>query len=202
VAWPVAVQNITSFEPTLFNIYYKQSPTTNNMASIIKLPRSCLLALVDELLLEIVDFVESKDDLCKLARVCSRLQGLTEPALYRSVLIHKGSTALRILSAILSRPVRVSFIRQLQVRYMYAHRHGISVLNEILMRMRNLQELTIEAPCCNDTYAFVDEDFETKGLIDYADYFVFASSMTLESHPRVQVPLQSCKSTPKNPMPC
>ena len=163
------------------------------MTQVTQQPQSRLLALVDELLIGIVDFVESKYDLHSLALVCSRLQGLTEPALYRSILIRKGTTALRVFSAIMSRPARASFIRQLQLRYMYAHRGGIQVLNEGLRKMCNLQELTIEAPCCNDAYAFLDEGFESKGLIDYADYFIFASSMTVETQPRVQVPLQRCK---------
>jgi hypothetical protein len=165
------------------------------MAQIIEQPRSHLLALVDELLMGVVDFVESKHDLCSLARVCTKLQGLTEPALYRNILIHKGVTAIQISSAIVNRPVRASFIRQLEVRYMYGHRGGIGILNEGLRQMCNLQQLTIEAPCCNDTLAFIDEGFETKGLIGYADFLIFASSMTLGSQPRVQVPLQSCKST-------
>ena len=67
-------------------------------------------------------------------------------------------------------------------------------MNQGLRKMNKLEVLTIESPCCNDTHAFL-EGFESKGEIDYAEYFTFASSMTLELQPRVRVPLQTCKFT-------
>jgi hypothetical protein len=151
-----------------------------------------LLALADELLIGIIEHVASKSDLCNLALVCSRLQALAEPALYQSILVRKGTEALRLFDAILRRPVRASFIRSLQIRYLYGHKEGIKIMNQGLRKMSKLEALAIEAPCCNDTHAVV-EDFESKGEIDYAEYFTFASAMTLESQPRARVPLQTCK---------
>jgi F-box-like len=160
-----------------------------NMAEAL---HSRLLALADELLIGIVEHVESKHDLCNLALTCSRLQVLAEPALYRSILVRKGTSAIGLFDAILGRPIRATFISELQIRYQHTHTQGIRILNHGLRTMRNLQCLTIETPCCNDTNALV-EGFECKGEIDYAEYFAFASSMTLEAQPRVQVPLQTCK---------
>jgi hypothetical protein len=153
---------------------------------------SRLMTLADELLIGIVEHVESKNDLYSLALTCSRLQALAEPALYQSILVRKGTQALRLFDAILGRPVRASFIRSLQIRYLYTYKEGIRIMNQGLRRMSKLEVLIIEAPCCNDTHAFI-EGFESKGEIDYAEYFIFASSMTLESQPRAQVPLQTCK---------
>lgn len=156
---------------------------------------SRLLALADELLVTIIDLVESKPDLCSLAVTCSRLQALAEPTLYQSILVRKGTEALRLAGAILGRPIRTTFIKSLQIRYMHADREGITILNRCLRIMSHLKSLTIEGPCCNDTHALV-EGFECTGEIDYAAYFAFASSMKLEAPPRVQVPLQNCKCSP------
>ena len=156
---------------------------------------SRLLALVHELQLGIIEHLESRDDLSNLAITCSRLQTLAEPLLYRSILVRKGEQALLLYRAILIKPNRASFIRKLEIRYLYDYRKGIVRLNECLRFSCNLRELTIEAPCCNDTQALV-AGFTSKGEIDYADYFTFASAMTLEEQPRVQVPLQTCKFNP------
>jgi hypothetical protein len=164
------------------------------MAQAVGFP---LPALADELLIGIIEQLEhagSKNDLCNLALASSRFQALVEPALYQSILVRKGTTVSRLHGAILGRPVRANFIRSLHIRYLHTHRTGIGMLNHGLRKMCNLQELTIEGPCCNDKHSLV-EGFESKGEIDYAEYFTFASSMVLESHPRVQVPLQTCKFT-------
>ncbi|KAE9378628.1 hypothetical protein N431DRAFT_477846 [Stipitochalara longipes BDJ] len=149
-----------------------------------------LLELVDELLIGIIDHVESKDDLRSLVLACSRLQGLAEPALYQFILIRRGVEAVQLSDAISSRPIRASFIRSLHIRYLHAYKKDIGVLNHNLKKMCSLQELMIEAPCCNDNHRLGD-GFKSQGKIDYAEYFAFASSMTLESQPRVQVPLQT-----------
>jgi hypothetical protein len=165
------------------------------MAQAVDFP---LPALADELLIGIIEqfeHAESRHDLCNLALASSRFQALVEPALYQSILVRKGTTAFRLYGAILRRPVRANFIRSLHIQYLHTHRAGIGMLNYGLRKMSNLQELTIEGPCCNDKHSLV-EGFESKGEIDYAEYFAFASSMTLESQPRVQVPLQTCKFTP------
>jgi len=161
------------------------------MAQATRFP---LLSLIDELLISIIQHVESKDDLCSLVLACSRLQGLAEPALYRFILIRKGTYAIRFSGCIARRPVRASFIRALHIRYRHLDRHGIEALNSCLRIMYNLRELMIEAPCCNDTHGF-DYDHDIQGKIDYAEYFTFASSVTPQSQPRVQIPLQSCKCT-------
>ncbi|KAE8451443.1 hypothetical protein EG329_004072 [Mollisiaceae sp. DMI_Dod_QoI] len=149
-----------------------------------------LLGLADELLLKIVEHVESKDDLSILALTCSKLQAFAEPFLYQSILIRRGTQALQLCYAIQRRPIRASSIHKLEIRYRYEDKEGMGALNQGLRKLCRLQELTIESPCCNDSHARFD-DFASKGEIDYADYFTFASSIKLESQPRVQVPLQT-----------
>ncbi|CZR63871.1 uncharacterized protein PAC_13768 [Phialocephala subalpina] len=155
-----------------------------------KAMESRLLALADELLLKVIEHIEPKDDLSNLSRVCSRLQAFAEPFLYQSILIRKGEHATQLCYALHRRTARAYSVRKLQVAYMHKHRVGIEVLNQALRTMCSLQEINIESPCCNDTHPNTI-DFESKGRINYAEYFQFASSMTLESPPRVQVPLQT-----------
>jgi len=154
---------------------------------------SRFLSLADELLLSVIEHVGRKEDLAALARTCSHLQALAEPFLYRSILIRKGLNAMILSLAIQRRPARALEIHKLQIRYLYIYKEGIEVLNAGLQNMTRLQELTIEAPCCNDSIAHTD-GWISKGKIDYASFFEFASSLTLEPQPRVQVPLQTCMS--------
>ncbi|KAF8862510.1 hypothetical protein BDZ45DRAFT_189292 [Acephala macrosclerotiorum] len=152
--------------------------------------QSRLLTLADELLLKVVEQIESKDDLAALSLTCSRLQAFAEPFLYGSILVRKGKHAIRLCYALQRRPARASSIRKLRIPYLHKHREGIEMLNQALRTMCSLQDLNIESPCCNDTHAST-VGFESKVRIDYADFFKFASSMTPETPPRVQVPLQS-----------
>jgi hypothetical protein len=133
---------------------YNKAECSNNMAQSVE---SRLLALVDELQLGIIEHVESKDDLSNLAITCSRLQALAEPVLYRSILVRKGKQALLLYRAILIKPVRASFIRKLEIRYLYDYRKRIDCLNQCLRLLCKLRELTIEAPCCNDTHALLGD---------------------------------------------
>lgn len=67
------------------------------------------------------------------------------------------------------------------------------MLNQGLKEMRQLKEFVLETPCSNDSHALFS-GFQSKGKIDYADYFTWASSMRIDEPLRVQVPLQSCES--------
>lgn len=171
--------------------------TTNNNArsNMSKATQSHLLTLADELLLKVVEQIESKNDLAALSLTCSRVQAFAEPFLYKSILVRQGEHARRLCYALDKRPARASSIRKLRVPYLHEHKEGIETLNQALRTMSSLQELNIESPCCNDARANTI-DFESKGRIDYADYLKFASSMTPETSPRVQVPLQTCEFSP------
>lgn len=159
--------------------------------------QSLILGLADELLIQIVQHVDSKQDLCNLAIACSRLQTFAEPAMYNSILLRKGSQALILFVAIAygpRGPPRALFIRKLQIRYIYDDGESMEIMNLVLKHLSNLKELLIEAPCCNDSHA-QRPGYESREKIDYAAWFEFASSMTLGSQPRVQVPLETRKFT-------
>jgi len=106
-----------------------------------------LLSLVDELLLNIIDHVDSHQALCNLAATCTRFQGIAEPYVWRSLLVLNGSQARNIALALDSRDLRIEYIRELSVRYKDEHRAGIEELNHFIPLMQRLGHLTIESPC-------------------------------------------------------
>ncbi|KAH7354837.1 hypothetical protein BKA65DRAFT_497119 [Rhexocercosporidium sp. MPI-PUGE-AT-0058] len=152
--------------------------------------QSGLLGLADELLIQIVQHIDSSQDLCSLAVTCSQLQVFAEPALYSSILIQNGSRALKFFTSIVRMQARASFVRKLHIQYRSEDEEGVEILNLALLHLRKLKELLIEAPCCNDNPRR-RADFQNQGKIDYAAYFGFASSMTLGPQPRVQIPLET-----------
>ncbi|KAJ4299401.1 hypothetical protein N0V90_004646 [Kalmusia sp. IMI 367209] len=79
-------------------------------------PRTGLLALVDELLLSIIDKIDSKDTLSCLAASCRHFQDFTEPYIWRSLLVTCGDHARLIATALDSRDTRSSYIQELSIR--------------------------------------------------------------------------------------
>lgn len=114
-----------------------------------------LLDLVDELVLSILEEIDSAQDLRSLARTCSPLQALSEPLLYRDIALHSRRDALTLASSIVSRPSRLQAIRKIDVRYRYVTRDcRLDVLVDIIWKARNLQELTVESPFCNHVQSY------------------------------------------------
>jgi hypothetical protein len=106
-----------------------------------------LLSLVDELLLNIIDQVDSHQALCNLAATCTRFQGLVEPYVWRSLLVLNGPHARNIALALDSREERAEYIQALSIRYKHEHRRGIEDLNYFIPLMRRLRHVIIESPC-------------------------------------------------------
>lgn len=131
-------------------------------------PHEGLLALADELLLSIVDFIDSRDTLCKLASTCRRFQGLAEPAIWRSLLVTKGFHAMQIATAMDSREIRTDYVQELVVRYRHEYRDGIQGLNHFIVHMKKLKHLMIESPCPNNVEWNDRADFDDWTRIDYA----------------------------------
>ncbi|CAG8961311.1 hypothetical protein HYFRA_00013772 [Hymenoscyphus fraxineus] len=132
-----------------------------------------LQELADELLLSIVDQIDDRVSLCNLARTCSKLQLLSEPFIYKSVLVLKGSLVKDVLKpSFTARPTRLSAIKDLAIRYRFDSEEGIEDLEPFLYHMDQLRNLIIEAPCCNDTpWAFGDRNWESQGRVDYGKLF-------------------------------
>ncbi|KAF2439320.1 hypothetical protein P171DRAFT_448170 [Karstenula rhodostoma CBS 690.94] len=136
-------------------------------AMIADVPQTGLLALVDELLLSVIDQIDSRDALCSLAACCRRFQGLTEPYIWRSLLVTNGDRARSIAAALDVRETRSSYIQELSIRYPDSDRDGIQELNHFIVLMDKLRHLTIESPCPNNSEWKHDMEFDGWTKIDY-----------------------------------
>ncbi|KAJ4349448.1 uncharacterized protein N0V89_008063 [Didymosphaeria variabile] len=130
-------------------------------------PQTGLLALVDELLLSIIDQIDSRDTLCRLAASCRRFQGLTEPYIWRTLLVTNGDRARSIAAALDIREARSSYIQDLSIRYPDHSKDGIQELNHFIVLMDKLRHLTIESPCPNNSEWKDDVEFDGWTKIDY-----------------------------------
>lgn len=104
--------------------------------------------LPDELLAAIVAFLDEISTSC-VAAVCTRLNDLAEPFLYKSINVSKGSQAVALAKAVARRPSRAAYIRTMLVSTRFEWAAGINQLPGSLDRMRNLQDLSLETPDCN-----------------------------------------------------
>jgi hypothetical protein len=161
------------------------------MAEQPTLHRFSLFSLVDELLLNILEHVDSRASLQNLACTCSRLQALVEPFIYRSLLILSGEHATQIVKCIRSREDRAWGIRTLQIRYPEVLAAGIEALNLPMKKMVQLRKLTIESSCPNNGGELGERWGE--GRIDCASFFEYASQVMPGPIPRVRIPLQTCE---------
>jgi hypothetical protein len=133
----------------------------------LQAPQSGLLALVDELVLAIIDQIDSKETLCNLSSTCSRFQGLTEPYIWRSLLVTNGSHARRVAASLDSRETRPSHVHELSIRYPDDKKEGIEELNHFIGLMEKLRHLTIESPCPNNSEWMRNTYFDGFTKIDY-----------------------------------
>lgn len=138
-------------------------------ATLLALADTGLLRLVDELLLNIIDQIDSQRDLCNLAATCARLQGLAEPYIWRSLLVLSGEHARNIAKALDTRDQRVDFIQELSIRYKNSGRDGIENLNHWLTLMSKLRYLTLESPCPNNSEWRQGELFDGWSRINYSN---------------------------------
>lgn len=160
---------------------------------VADVPQTGLLALVDELLLSIIDHIDTRDALCKLAASCRRFQGLAEPYIWRSLLVTNGDSARNIAAALDIREARSSYIQELSIRYPDYSKDGIQELNHFIVLMNKLRHLTIESPCPNNSEWKDGVEFDGWTKIDYA------TLLEASVYPRKGVPptlpmLQSRKS--------
>lgn len=164
----------------------ESSPTNYNP------PSHGILSLVDELLLSIIDQVDGHKELCSLAVTCMRLQGLVEPYIWRKLLILTGSHARLIAQSLNSRDERLSYIKEISIRYKDEYRDGIEELNPFIGLMGNLRHLTLESPCPNNSEWSLGDFFDGWSRIDYPNLLAGSIYPRLRS-PRTLPMLQSCK---------
>jgi hypothetical protein len=161
-------------------------------ATLLALADTGLLRLVDELLLNVLDQINSPRDLCNFAATCTRLQGLAEPFIWRSLLVLDGTHAQNIAAALDSRDVRVDFIQELSIRYKAEYKDGIEDLNHWLTLMSNLRHLTLESPCPNNSEWRLGSLFDAWSRINYSN-LVASSVFQREGLPVALSKLQSRK---------
>lgn len=154
--------------------------------------KSGLLQLVDELLLNIIDHIDSRDALCNLAAACTRFQGLVEPYIWRDLHVLKGEHARRIAKALDSRDERPDCIQSLAIRYQDEYRDGIEELNHFIGLMSRLRHLHIESPCPNNSeWQQGNIFFDGYSRIDYSNLLASAVYPRMDM-PRALPMLQSC----------
>jgi hypothetical protein len=161
----------------------------------LSLAPSGLLSFVDELLLNILDHIDSREALCYLAATCMRFQDLVEPYIWRELLVLSGMHARKIALALDTRDERIDYVKSLSIRYKDEVKEGIEELNYFIALMGRLQHLTIESPCPNNLEWRAGVFFDGYSRIDFTN--LLASAV----YPRLGLPLalpmlQSCKCTP------
>ncbi len=161
-------------------------------ATMLALADTGLLRLVDELLLSVLDFVTSLGDLRNFAATCTRLQGLAEPYIWRSLLVTSGTYARDVAIALDKRDERVDFIQELSIRYKDTDKEGIEDLNHWITLMSKLRHLTLESPCPNNSEWGRGEIFDGWSRIDYSNLMASAV-FTREGLPVAFPMLQSCR---------
>ena len=170
-------------------------PMHPDTPSTLRISTMQLQSLADELLLAIVDQIDDRATLCNLARTCSKFQLLSEPHIYKSLLVLDGSMVQDVLArAFATRPARLSSIQDLAVRYRLTEEEGIEELEPFLFRMAHLRHLVIEAPCCNDTPWAHDQPWESYGRIDYGKLFEAFLSANASTTPQPLAHLESRES--------
>lgn len=161
-------------------------------ATMLALADSGLLRLVDELLLIVIDHITSLRDLCNFAATCARLQGLSEPYVWRSLQILSGIHARNVAVSFDRRDERVDYIQELAIRHKDSNKEGIEELNHWLALMSKLRHLTLESPCPNNSEWKHGEPFHGWSRINYSN-LIASSVFPREGMPVALPMLQSCK---------
>lgn len=110
-----------------------------------------LLSLADELILAIIERIDSHETLVNLCATCPRLQALTEPYSFKSRLVRTGDQAERLAHVLMSRMERLDYVKVLSIRYVWEDEQGIEILSDLMkIGLHNIRDLTIESPCLNN----------------------------------------------------
>ncbi len=114
---------------------------------------SCpLLRCPSEIIEGIISFLNEHSDLRSFASTCSKLQPLTEAALYHTVFHRTGDAAVQLVETIEALPARAKYIQIIDSRCKWQKRMGLKSLASVIEQATNLRELTIESPYCKYAY--------------------------------------------------
>ena len=118
-----------------------------------------LLALPVELILLVMECLDNRKDISRLARTSKQMQEIAEPLLYRHILL-KGPSALKQLeTAIKRRPQRALAVQQLEAPSHVSRELGLAKVERLLMKLAGLREIMFESPHVNSMHYF-----ETEGV--------------------------------------
>ena len=114
---------------------------------------SCpLLRCPNEVIEVIINCIDQQPDLRSFASTCSKLQPLTEAALYHTVFHRTGNAAVNLVGTLGGRPARAEYIQAIDSRCKWQKRMGLRALASVIEQATNLRALTIESPYCKYAY--------------------------------------------------
>lgn len=109
-----------------------------------------LLDLPNELIAYIIELVDDIPTLRRLACSSRRVQHLTEPVLWRKLLVKKGTNARQILAAYITHPSRAKMLQVLNVPCDPDFGRDLAALAALMDKAENLKTLEIQSPSCNE----------------------------------------------------
>ena len=108
-----------------------------------------LLKLPVELVIHVVEFVNSRKALSRLACSSKQMQEIAEPLLYRYILL-KGPSGLKALeTAIERRQKRALAVQALEVPSHVSMELNMAKLERLLMELKGLRDMVFESPFVN-----------------------------------------------------
>jgi hypothetical protein len=131
--------------------------------------RSPLLSLADELVLSIIEQIDTIQALRNFVLTCQKARNRAEPYVYRQLVFRNGEAVNNYTVALSQDLRRGKYAVDLDVRYKAELRHGIDDLNVLAQHMPHLRNWRIESPCPNDSLAFnfTGNFQEGAGVIEY-----------------------------------
>lgn len=153
-----------------------------------------LLDFPDEILSLTAGYLESsRRDLCAFACVCVRISEIADRYCYRRLLISSEDQFKRLSNAVMRRPQRLAFIRE--VILVPAIHHATNTVVDLpyfmLVSANMLRHLTVELPFHGDYQ--IAASLETEYQDQMGELFEDASLVSCIPQPRPFQRLRSCK---------
>lgn len=133
---------------------------------------SPLLSLADELILSIIEQIDTIQALRNFVLTCQKARNRAEPYIYRKLVFRNGEEVHKYIVALSQDLHRGKHAIDLDVRYKAELRHGIEDLNVLVQHMPHLRSWRIESPCPNDSLAFnfTGNFQEGAGVMEYWEH--------------------------------
>ena len=126
------------------------NPFKKVAATLVK-KQSHLIDLPNELIAQILEYIDDVATLRHLARTCRRMQDVGEALLYQRILTRSGDSTLAILNAFHSRPGRASAVQYLDIPCDSRVRHNFNAIAGVITSASYVREIMIESPGCSSS---------------------------------------------------